>query len=210
MSSARVLGVTLAVAIGLTAAGCAANGSAAHGRVSGPGKANQGVTTGLPAARDLGLVGAGCDRIPATGPGNITDLAAAPVVTAVAHFGLLTEIALAIKAAGLTSSLNAAKAITVFAPDDSAFAALGPGNLSTLLADKSDLIKIVKYHVVAGRKTPADLASGRRLTTLLGTVIVPATSHGKYRVNNAQVVCGAIQTANATVYIVNKVLVPIP
>jgi uncharacterized surface protein with fasciclin (FAS1) repeats len=137
-------------------------------------------------------------------------MAATPVVGAVGQTRLLTEITHAIKAVGLTGRLNSAKAITVFAPDDSAFGALGRGNLTTLLADKSDLIRVVEYHIVSGRQTPADLASGRHLTTLLGTVIIPAKSHGKYRVNNAQVVCGGIQTANATVYIVNKVLVPIP
>lgn len=137
-------------------------------------------------------------------------MAAAPVVSAVAHSRALTEIARAIKAAGLTGRLNSAKAITVFAPDDAAFAALGHGNLTTLLADKTDLIKMLEYHVVNGRQTPADLASGAHLTTLLGTVIVPAKSHGSYRVNNAEVICAGIQTTNATVYIVNKVLVPIP
>ncbi|HSR83283.1 MAG TPA: fasciclin domain-containing protein [Streptosporangiaceae bacterium] len=137
-------------------------------------------------------------------------MAPAPVVTVLQGNPLLTTIARAIKAAGLTSRLNAAKAITVFAPDDPAFMALGRGNLTTLLASKSDLAKVVQFHVVKGRLTPADLASGRHLTTLLGTVIVPAKLHGRYRVNNAQVVCGNIRTANATVYIVNKVLVPIP
>jgi len=157
-----------------------------------------------------GAVGRGCNRLLATGPAGFSGMASAPVVTALQRSPLLTRIARAISAAGLTSRLNAAKAITVFAPDDPAFIALGRGNLTTLLASKSDLAKVVQFHVVIGRLTPADLASGRHITTFLGTVIVPAKLHGKYRVNNAQVVCGNIQTANATVYIVNKVLVPIP
>jgi uncharacterized surface protein with fasciclin (FAS1) repeats len=69
---------------------------------------------------------------------------------------------------------------------------------------------VLKYHVVAGRHSPVGLASGKHLTTLLGTMIIPAKSRGKYRVNNAEVVCGNIQIANGTIYIVNKVLVPIP
>jgi uncharacterized surface protein with fasciclin (FAS1) repeats len=137
-------------------------------------------------------------------------MASVPVATALAHSRLLTEIAHAIRAAGLAGNLNSATAITVFAPADSAFAALGRGNLATLRADRSDLTKVVEYHVVRGRQTPADLASGKHLTTLLGTVIVPAKSRARYRVNNAQVICGNIRTANATIYIVNKVLVPIP
>jgi uncharacterized surface protein with fasciclin (FAS1) repeats len=123
---------------------------------------------------------------------------------------MLTEIGHAIRTASLMGELNSARAITVFAPDDAAFTALGRGNLTTLFADKSDLTKMLKYHVVSGRHTPADLATGKHLTTLLGTVIVPVKRRGKYRVNNAEVVCGNIQTANATIYIVNKVLVPIP
>jgi uncharacterized surface protein with fasciclin (FAS1) repeats len=131
-------------------------------------------------------------------------------VTTVAHNRVLSTIARAIAAVGLTNFLNSAKSITIFAPDDAAFAALGRGNLTTLLASRHDLAKVLRYHVVSGRQTRADLASGKRLTTLLGTLIIPAKSHGKYRVNNAQVVCGDMQTANATIYIVNKVLVPIP
>jgi uncharacterized surface protein with fasciclin (FAS1) repeats len=137
-------------------------------------------------------------------------MASAPVATAVAHNPLLIELARAIRKAGLTGKLNSAAAITVFAPEDAAFTALGRGNLATLLADKADLTKTLKYQVVSGRQTPADLSTGKHLTTLLGTVIVPVKKRNDYRVNDAQVVCGNIQTTNATIYIVSKVLVPIP
>ena len=215
MSCSRAVRATavcgiLAAFVGFAGAGCEASGSASHSPASGRGEASHDVTTGWAAAGAHGMIGVGCGWIPAAGPGSIGDMASAPVMGAVAHTRLLTEIAHAIQAADLTGRLNAAKAITVFAPDDAAFGALGRGNLTTLLADKSDLIRVIEYHVVSGRQTPADLASGRHLTTLLGTVIIPAKSHGKYRVNNAQVICGGIQTANATVYIVNKILVPIP
>src|SRR5215469_626557 len=209
----RVLGAAAAVAglgaFGLAAAGCA-DGSASPSRTVAHDRAGHGVITGRPTVGTRGSFGPGCDRMPATGPGSIDDMASARVVAAVRRSRLLTEIAHAIMAAGLTRSLNSAKAITIFAPEDSAFVALGRGNLTTLLADKSDLTKMLKYHVVSGRHTPAELASGRLLTTLLGTVIVPRELRGQYRVNNAQVVCGNIQTANATIYIVNKVVVPIP
>ncbi len=86
----------------------------------------------------------------------------------------------------------------------------GRGNLTTLTASKSDLAKVLEFHVVSGRKSPVDLASGQHLMTLGGTVIIPVKSASGYQVNNADIVCGNIQTANATVYIVNKVLVPRP
>ena len=106
--------------------------------------------------------------------------------------------------------LNSAKAITVFAPDNAAFIALGKGNVATLTATRSDLTKVLEYQVVRGRYTPAQLASHRHLTTLRGTVIIPAKSHKIYEVNSAEITCGNIQTANATVYIVSSILVPLP
>jgi uncharacterized surface protein with fasciclin (FAS1) repeats len=208
--SPRVLGAAAAAAIGLAASGCGGGGTSSADRAPAHAPASQSVAAGSPLADTHGVVGAGCDRIARTSPGSIGGMATTPVATAAAHNLMLTDFANAIKATGLAGRLNSAKAITVFAPEDSAFAALGHGNLTTLLASRSDLTKVVQYHVVSGRQTPADLASGKHLTTLLGTVIVPAKSRSEYRVNNAAVVCGNIQTANATIYIVNKVLVPIP
>jgi uncharacterized surface protein with fasciclin (FAS1) repeats len=206
---ATAVGATVAVTVGLAVGGCGTDGSASSDRVPGSGPASHSPTAGWRVGAARGAVGPGCDRIPPTGPGSIGAVASARVVTAMAHNPLLSQLARAIKAAGLANSLDSAKAVTVFAPEDSAFTALGRGNLTTLLADKSDLVTLLKGHVVKGRHTPADLASGRHLTTLLGTVIVPAKSRAEYRVNNAEVVCGNIQTANATIYIVNKVLVPV-
>jgi len=52
------------------------------------------------------------------------------------------------------------------------------------------------------------LASGKAIRTLEGATIRPAMISGSYSVNGAQVVCGNVQTANATVYIINTVLMP--
>ena len=208
--STRFAGAVVALAASIAATGCGAAGSASPARTPATHPASDSVTAGPPVARTSRAVGIGCDRIPATGPGSIDGMASAPVATAVAHNPLLTELARAIRKAGLTGELNSATAITVFAPEDAAFTAMGRGNLTTLLADKHDLAKTLKYQVVSGRQTPADLATGKHLTTLLGTVIVPVKKRSDYRVNEAQVVCGNIQTANATIYIVSKVLVPIP
>src|SRR5262250_77884 len=70
------------------------------------------------------------------------------------------------------------------------------------------LAKIIKYHVVSGHVTPAQLASGKPLTTLEGGTLKPSKMGAVYEVNTADVICGNIQTANATVYVINKVLIP--
>src|SRR5215469_16464823 len=146
--SRRAIGTACAVAIALAAAGCGADGSVGPGLAPASSVARHSVTAGWPVASTRGPVEPGCGRIPATGPGSMADMASAPVVTALASSPSLSRIARTIKAAGLAGSLNSAKAITVFAPEDSAFAALGRGNLTTLLADKSDLTKMLKDHVV--------------------------------------------------------------
>jgi uncharacterized surface protein with fasciclin (FAS1) repeats len=133
-------------------------------------------------------------------------MASVPVVTAVAHYPLLTDLAHAAKVAGLAATLNSASAVTLFAPDNSAFRALGRGNYNTLMASKADLAEVLKYHVVTGRVTPAELAERKPLTTLAGLPVHPVRSRNVYKVNGVQVICGNLRTANATIYIVNGVL----
>lgn len=61
---------------------------------------------------------------------------------------------------------------------------------------------------MSGRKTAADLAAGKDLTTLQGSTVKPSKMGAVYEVNNADVICGNVQTANATVYIISTVLMP--
>jgi uncharacterized surface protein with fasciclin (FAS1) repeats len=150
--------------------------------------------------------GAACGKIPRTGTGSRRWMASVPVVTAVSHYPLLTDLAHAAKVAGLAAKLNSAAAVTLFAPDNSAFRALGRGNYNTLMANKADLAEVLRYHVVTGRVTPAQLAERKPLTTLAGLPVHPVKSRNVYTVNGVQVVCGNLRTANATIYIVNGVL----
>lgn len=135
-------------------------------------------------------------------------MASEPVATAISHNPELTAFSKAVTAAGLTKTLDSAKTITVFAPDNAALKALGSGNVKTLMGNKADLTKVIQYHVATASVTPADLAAGKPLTTQLGLPVHPAKSGDKYKVNNAEVVCGNIPTSNAMLYIVNKVLIP--
>jgi uncharacterized surface protein with fasciclin (FAS1) repeats len=97
--------------------------------------------------------------------------------------------------------------ITVFAPANTAFAKL-PASAMSMMHSTAELAKILKYHVVSGQITPAELAHGMTLTTLEGGTLKASKMGAVYEVNNASVICGNIHTANATVYIINKVLIP--
>ena len=152
--------------------------------------------------------GPGCASVPKSGAGSFTGMATAPVATAASANPVLSTLVTAVKQAGLVDTLNSAAGITVFAPDNSAFAKIPASTLKSVLADKAELTKILTYHVVAGRVTPAELASGKTLKTLEGSTVTPAMMGGSYTVNGASVVCGNVQTANATVYIIGSVLMP--
>jgi uncharacterized surface protein with fasciclin (FAS1) repeats len=104
--------------------------------------------------------------------------------------------------------LDAASALTVFAPDNAAFDALGAGNLKALLATTSDLVRVLKFHLVAGRVAPAQLAKRHVLTTVGGTKLYPARYGQSLGINNAAVTCGNVQTSNATIYVVNMLIIP--
>ena len=141
------------------------------------------------------VFGPGCALVPKDGKGSFNGMATAPLGTAV-------------KAAGLVDTLNSAPAITVFAPTNDAFAKIPADTLKKVLADKPTLTKILTNHVIAGKLSPAMLAGTHK--TLAGTEITAKGSGENFTVGkaDAKVVCGNVQTANATVYIIDSVLMP--
>jgi len=199
----RLLATTgLAAGLALTAAACSSSpssSSAASPATSAP--ASSGATT----ASDFGP---GCASVPKSGAGSFTGMSTAPVATAASANPVLSTLVTAVKKAGLVDTLNSASGITVFAPDNAAFAKIPAATLNSVLSNKAELTKILTYHVVAGRYTPAQLAAGTPLKTLEGGTVAPALMGSTYEVNSADVVCGNVQTANATVYIINTVLMP--
>lgn len=213
----RLIGVaTVALGVGLAAAACSSSGTsasaAAHTHTPHPSSTpSHMAASGSPASAANGTaatIGAGCAKLPSSGMGSVHGMASEPVATAISHNPQLTEFSKAITASGLTKTLDSAKTITVFAPDNAALSALGSGNVKTLMGNKADLTKVIQYHVATTSVTPAGLAAGKPLTTQLGLPVHPAKSGDKYKVNNAEVVCGNISTSNAMLYIVNKVLIP--
>jgi uncharacterized surface protein with fasciclin (FAS1) repeats len=152
--------------------------------------------------------GSACSAVPTSGPGSFSGMAADPVATAASNNPVLSTLVTAVKKASLVDTLNSAKDITVFAPYNGAFEKVPADALNKLLADKAALTKVLTYHVVGQRITPADLASGD-FKTLEGQSITTSGSGQDFKVNGkASVICGNVQTANATVYIIDTVLMP--
>jgi uncharacterized surface protein with fasciclin (FAS1) repeats len=153
--------------------------------------------------------GAGCSAVPAdaANPGSFQAMAQVPVAGAASGNPMLSTLVTAVEKAGLVDSLNTAPALTVFAPTNDAFQKIPAATLDKVLADKKTLTSILTYHVLAGKLAPEDLAGTH--TTLQGDEITVEGSGEKFTVGGtASVVCGNVETANATVYIIDSVLMP--
>jgi uncharacterized surface protein with fasciclin (FAS1) repeats len=198
-ASRRTAAVTAAVAAGVLtlAAGCGSSGTS--GQAAAPASHH--------AMSEPAVFGPDCGMIPHSGMGSLHSMSMASVVVAARHNPLLTAFAADVKKAGLTGDLTAMRAVTVFAPANSALSKL-PADEMSMLHSRAELATVLKNHVVSGRVTPAELASGKPFKTLAGESLTPAKMGSVYEVGKASVICGNIQTANATVYVINKVLVP--
>ncbi|GAA3223685.1 fasciclin domain-containing protein [Pseudonocardia petroleophila] len=159
------------------------------------------------------IYGPACAQVPAEGEGSAEGMVDDPVATAAGNNPLLGTLAQAVEAAGLVDTLNDPEAsYTVFAPADAAFEALPAGTLDALLADpQGRLTEILTYHVVPERYDAEGLAEAGTVTTVQGDQLVvsgEATDLVIDEQEQAAVLCGNIPTANATVFVIDKVLMP--
>ena len=137
------------------------------------------------------------------------------VGTAVAA-GNFTTLAAALTAAGLVDTLKGAGPYTVFAPSDAAFAKLPAGTVDTLLKDpKGKLSDILKYHVVAGKVTAADVVklNGQKVKTVQGAELTVEVSGGKVALvdatgNRVNVVTTDVAASNGVIHVIDGVLLP--
>lgn len=206
----------LALAGGLAACSSNSSGSSASGSSTSSAASSPmaGDSPSMAASSSAAMTdfGAACSGVPVSGAGSFTGMAQDPVATAASNNAVLSTLVTAVKAAGLVDTLNNAQGITVFAPTNDAFKKIPASTLNSVLANKAQLAKILTYHVVSGRLSPDQLA-GTHTTLNGGTVTVTGsgtnfTVTGGSASNTASVVCGNVQTANATVYIIDSVLMP--
>lgn len=210
-------------ALGLTACSSGAD-SASSGASEGASEAASEMATPMmtesaspmasmdPAAN---LVGAGCATYAETvpdGAGSVAGMALDPVATAASNNPLLKTLTAAVSGqlnpdVNLVDTLNSGE-FTVFAPVDEAFAKLDAATLETLKTPEGaeTLSSVLTYHVIPGQIVPDDIEGTQ--TTVQGTDLTVTGSGDDIKVNDASVICGGVQTANATVYLIDTVLMP--
>lgn len=120
----------------------------------------------------------------------------------------LSQLVAAIEAAGLTDALEQAGPITVFAPNNDAFAQLDQTDLTALLADPASLGDILQYHVVEGSYPTSELSDGDTLTTLEGTDLTVSVTGDTVTVGGAEVVQADLEAANGVIHVIDGVLQP--
>jgi len=214
MNTFRAVVVVSAVIVLTGLTGCSGdNGSSA----SAPsGAALRPAATATPADPALaGLVGSGCGDYAAaepSGPGSIAGMTEDPLATATSHNPLLSTFSTIIsgrlnKKVKLSDTLNGNE-FTVFAPVNSAFAKLPATTMAQLKLSRNSrrLTNLLTYHVVVGRLSPVKVV-GIQLTVDGGSLKV-TRSGNLMKVNGATVICGGLQTANATLYLLDTVLTP--
>lgn len=133
-----------------------------------------------------------------------------------------TTLVAAVKAAGLVDTLEGAGPFTVFAPTNEAFAKLPPGTVDTLLKpeNKDQLVKILTYHVVAGKVGSKDLikmikkGGGKaELKTVSGGTLTASLNMGHVILTDekggtATVTIADVFQSNGVIHVVDSVLLP--
>jgi uncharacterized surface protein with fasciclin (FAS1) repeats len=173
------------------------------------------VATSAPAAAAPDLVGPGCADYAAlhpSGPASVDGMSQDPVAVAASNNPLLTTLTAAVSGqlnpqVNLVDTLNNGQ-FTVFAPTNAAFNKLPASTIDQLKTPEgaNTLNSILTYHVVPGQLSPAQVGGSH--PTVDGPPVNVTGSGNGLRVNNAGVVCGGVPTANATVYMIDTVMMP--
>lgn len=217
---AKVAGLAAALALPLTFAACGSSTAASPAGTSSSAAAPSMSASSSPMSSpssspsmsaSMGAdkpFGAACSAVPKSGKGSFDGMSSDPVATAASNNPLLSTLVTAVKKAGLVDTLNNAENITVFAPTNDAFAKIDKKTLDKVLADKATLTAILTEHVVGQKLTPMTLAGDYDTLNKKQGVTIKGSGENFTVNGSAKVLCGNVQTANATVYIIDSVLLP--
>lgn len=134
----------------------------------------------------------------------------------------LSTLVAAVSAAGLVETLSSEGPFTVFAPTNTAFAALPAGTVESLLEpeNKATLSSILTYHVVSGNVMAGDLmkmieeGNGQTsFATVNGEMLSAMVVDGKVMIKDAKggtatVTAANVKQSNGVVHVIDAVLMP--
>jgi uncharacterized surface protein with fasciclin (FAS1) repeats len=123
--------------------------------------------------------------------------------------GDFTTLVSVVKQAGLAETLSGDGPYTVFAPTDTAFAAVPEETLNALLADNAQLTDVLTYHVVEGKVMAADVVNLTSATTVNGQdITITVTEEGVMLNDSVMVTITDIEASNGVIHVIDAVLMP--
>jgi Fasciclin domain/TAT (twin-arginine translocation) pathway signal sequence len=167
------------------------------------------------AAAVLAACGGGSDPVVPPGNGVVPPPPSQNIVQLAQATPELSILVEAVVAADLAGALSAPGPLTVFAPNNAAFAALLTElktDKATLLANKPLLTKVLTYHVLTSKVLKADVPVGVPITTLQGgKFTVDATlaiTDESTPPRKANIIATDILATNGVVHLIDKVILP--
>ena len=155
----------------------------------------------------------------APAPATAAPAAGGDVVASLTSSDNYTALSIAVRAAGLTETLEGAGPYTVFAPTNEAFGKIPSAQLDALMKDPAKLALVLKGHVINGKLMKADvikaLTTGKgkaTLKTLDGQDLTLSVANGKLQLADAQgntalVTAFDLPASNGVIHGLNGVLV---
>ena len=145
-----------------------------------------------------------------SGPASVEDMAEGTVVDAAIANPELQTLKAAVAGelnadVNLVETLNSGE-FTVLAPINDAFAALPEEDLNAVIEDADLLTSVLTYHVIPGRLGPDEIVGEHE--TVNGEIVTVTGMGDDMMFNDAGLVCGNVSTTNATVYMIDGVLLP--
>lgn len=125
-----------------------------------------------------------------------------------ASTGQFNTLLAAVQAAGLSETLTQGGPFTVFAPPDTAFAALPAGAVEAWLANPQALSNVLLHHVVPGTFAASDVVAAGTLATAGGNQITVRTEGDAVLVDNAAVITPDVAAGNGVIHVIDSVMLP--
>jgi uncharacterized surface protein with fasciclin (FAS1) repeats len=145
-----------------------------------------------------------------TNDSNVSRAGNKNLVDTAAANGSFHTLGKALEAAELTNVFKGTGPYTIFAPTDAAFEKLPKDTLSNWLKpeNKAELTAVLKYHVLPGRASAADV---EKLTTpkmMLGQTVNVTKDGDKLRIGGATLTQTDITSSNGVIHAIDTVNVP--
>jgi uncharacterized surface protein with fasciclin (FAS1) repeats len=141
---------------------------------------------------------------------NISQVSSKNLIDTAAANGSFHKLGKALEAAELNTVLKGTGPYTVFAPTDEAFEKLPKGTLENWLKpeNKEELIAVLKYHMLPGRTSAAEVEKLTEPTMMQGQTAKVRKDGDRLSIGGAKITKRDIASSNGVIHAIDTVIVP--